>query len=64
MTLSLIERTLLKEKLMYILDRSQNIYRDNLPSTTTLSPENLNTLVDRRDHILDKIEALIKVIEQ
>ena len=64
MTLSLIERTLLKEKLMYILDRSQNIYRDNLPSTTTLSPENLNTLVDRRDHIMDKIEALIKVIEQ
>ena len=64
MTLSLIERTLLKEKLMYILDRSQNIYRDNLPTTTTLSPENLNMLVDRRDHIMDKIEALIKVIEQ
>jgi hypothetical protein len=64
MTLSTIERTLLKEKLVYIHAKAQYIYQDNLPATTTLSPVNVNTLLDRRDHIMAKLDELISVIEQ
>jgi len=62
MTLSTIERTLLKEKLVYLLHKSQYIYKDNM--SNPLTPEQLNELVERRDHIVEKIESLIHVIEQ
>ena len=62
MTLSTIERTLLKEKLMYILSKTQHIYVANLPAN--IDTEHVNALIDRRDHIMDKVRELINVIEQ
>jgi hypothetical protein len=64
MTLSTIEKHYLRKELMNIHVMAESIFRDNLPSTTTLTPENVNVLLDRRDHLMDKIESLTKVIEQ
>jgi len=62
MTLSTIERHYLRKELMYLHTMMQSIFKDNI--SNTLSSEQLDTLCDRRDHIVDKIESLTKVIEQ
>ena len=43
---------------------AESMFRDNLPATSTLTPDNVNVLLDRRDHLMDSIETLTKVIEQ
>ena len=62
MTLSTIERHYLRKELVYIMMKMQSIFKDNI--SNTLSSEQLDTLCERRDHIVDKIESITKVIEQ
>ena len=62
MTLSTIERHYLRKELVYLHTMMQSIFKDNIASN--MSSEQLDTLCDRRDHIVDKIESLTKVIEQ
>jgi hypothetical protein len=64
MTLSTIEKHYLKKELMNIHFMAESIFRDNLPATKVLTPKNVNELLDRRDHLMDSIETLTKVIEQ
>ena len=62
MTLSTIERHYLRKELVYLHNMMQSIFKDNIGNN--LTGEQLDTLCDRRDHIVDKIESLTKVIEQ
>ena len=64
MTLSTIEKHYLKKELKQIHFHVKNMFRDNLPATSTLSPDNVSVLLERRDHLMDSIETLTKVIEQ
>ena len=64
MTLSTIEKHYLRKELMNIHLMTESMFYDNLPASTVLTSENVNTLIDRRDHIMDKIQSLTKVIEQ
>ena len=64
MTLSTIEKHYLKKELKHIHFMAESMFRDNLPATSALTPDNVNVLLDRRDHLMDSIETLTKVIEQ
>ena len=64
MTLSTIEMHYLKNELKQIHFHVKNMFRDNLPATSVLSPDNVSVLLERRDHLMDSIETLTKVIEQ
>ena len=64
MTLSTIEKHYLKKELKQIHFHVQNMFRDNLPATSTLTQHNVSVLLERRDHLMDSIETLTKVIEQ
>ena len=62
MTLSTIERHYLRKELIDLHTMMQSLFKDNIGNN--MSREHLETLCDRRDHIVDKIESITKVIEQ
>ena len=62
MTLSTIEKHYLKKELVDIHIMMQSMFKDNIVNNMTR--EHLETLCERRDHIVDKIESLTKVAEQ
>jgi hypothetical protein len=64
MTLSTIEKHYLKKELKHIHFMAESIFRDNLPANNTLTHDNVNVLLDRRDHLMVSIETLAKVIDQ